>query len=154
AHLAGQLGGERAGADPGGVGLGDTEHVVQVQGAEAAAGGGAAGGGVGGGDEGVGAVVDVQQGALGPLEEDVAAPLPLAVQQIDDVGDHGLQLLAPGQHLGEGGVVVQSLGLVVVHQGEVVVLHDFPELDGKALGVEQIPHPQAAAGDLVLVGGA
>src|SRR5690606_20171873 len=73
AHFVEQLGRERAGTDAGGVGLGDAEDVVQEQRAETGAGGGAASSGVGAGDVRVGAVVDVQQRALGAVEHDVLA---------------------------------------------------------------------------------
>ncbi len=56
-----QLGGERTGAHTGGIGLGDTEDVVQVQRTETRTRGSAASGGAGAGHVGIGAMVDVQQ---------------------------------------------------------------------------------------------
>src|SRR5690606_29427989 len=73
APLVVQLGRERPGADPGGVGLQDADDLGDPGGADARAGAGAAGGGGGGGDERVGAVVDVEEGALGALQVDVLA---------------------------------------------------------------------------------
>src|SRR5690606_39522291 len=92
----------RAGADAGGVGLGDAEDVVQVQRAEAGTGGGAAGGGAGAGHVRVGAVVDVQQRALGALEHDVGAGLAQLVPARGDVGDHGLVDFRIAQGLVQG----------------------------------------------------
>src|SRR5690606_13247377 len=69
ADLVVQLGRERAAADAGGVGLGDAQHVIDVLRAHAGAGQRATDGGVGAGDVGIGAVVDVQQRALGALEQ-------------------------------------------------------------------------------------
>ena len=73
AGLVVELGREGPGADARRVGLDDAEHVVDLERADAAAGAGAAGDGVARGDEGVGAVVEVEQRALGALEDDVLA---------------------------------------------------------------------------------
>src|SRR5690606_30488164 len=109
-----QLGGKGAGADPGGIGLGDPQHIVQIEGAEAAAGGGATGGGIGGGDVGIGAVVDVQQRALGALEQDVCAAAPGGMEDVLDVREQWPQGLRPGAGLLQHGVDVTGLGVIVV----------------------------------------
>src|SRR4029077_13039898 len=71
AVLVEQLGGEWSRAHARGVGLHDSEHVVEGTRTDARAGGGEATGGVRRGDEGIGAVVDVEHGALGAFEHDV-----------------------------------------------------------------------------------
>ena len=99
--LVEQLGGKRPGADAGGVGLDDAQHVIEVARADAAAAGRAAGRGVGRGHVGIGAVIDIEQRALGALEHDVPAFRTQGVQQAGNVGDHGGDLLALGQGLVE-----------------------------------------------------
>ena len=76
-----QLGRERAVAHPGGVGLHDAQHLVDQGRADAAGGAGPAGGGRRRGDVRVGAVIEVEQHALGAFEQDVLAGLDLLVQE-------------------------------------------------------------------------
>ena len=92
-----QLGRERPAADARGVGLGDAEDVVQLVGADARAGGRVAGDAVARGDERIGAVVDVEQGALRAFEQDVPAGLVELVERVADVADHRPHLFA-GAH--------------------------------------------------------
>ena len=73
ADLVLELGRERAGADPGRIGLDDAEHEAGGRGAEPGAAGGGAGDGVRRGDERIGAVIDVEQHALRAFEQDAAA---------------------------------------------------------------------------------
>src|SRR3984957_3248013 len=65
----GHLGGEWAGAYAGGIGFGNAENVFELGGRHSDAGGGSAGDGTGRSDVGIGAVVDVQHGALSAFEE-------------------------------------------------------------------------------------
>ncbi len=88
-----QLGRERAGADARGVGLGDAEHVADRAGADAGAGRRLPRHGVGRGDVRIGAVVDVEHGALRALEQDAVAALARVVEQLPD-------RLGVGQDLG------------------------------------------------------
>jgi len=152
-----QFGGERTGTHAGGVGLDDTQDVVQVPRADAAAAGGTAGGGVGGGDIRVGAVVDVPQRPLGTLEEDVLALPAHGVQQsgyaVPGVVHQADQLLALGQGLVQHLLVVHRVGLEVVLQGVVVVLHHLAQALLEVLRVHQLTQADAAARHLVLVGG-
>src|SRR5690554_2603003 len=152
ADIVEQLGGESTGADTGGVGLGDTQHVIQVQRADTGTGGGTAGGSVGAGDVGIGTVVDVQQRALGTLEHDIGTLAAQLVQTGSHVDYQGLQPVGKGQRLFQGLLEVDRLDLVIVLQHEVVVIQYLAELGGKALAMEQVTDAQAAAGYLVLVG--
>src|SRR5690554_1613671 len=152
-HAVKQLGGERAGTHPGGVGLGNTQNVVQVQGAETRAGSGTAGGGVGRGHVRVGTQVDIQQGALGALEQDVLTTLAEIVQDIGDIGCHGADFFRHLFQLGQRLVDVFGLFLEIVRQHKVVVVHDFTQLGLELRQVEEVRHPQTPAGDLVLIGG-
>ena len=69
AVLVEQFSGEGSGAHTGGVGLEDPQRAGDARGADARTRAGTAGGGVGRRDERVGAVVDVQQGSLGTLQQ-------------------------------------------------------------------------------------
>src|SRR5690606_25945317 len=108
-----EFGRERAAADAGGVGLADAQHVVDRIRADAGAGERAADGGVGTGDVGIGAVVDVEQGALGAFEQHL---LPLLAQLVEDAGDvvlHRLDVVAEGQRLVIGLLEVDRIGAQV-----------------------------------------
>src|SRR6201999_2421619 len=65
------LGRERSRPDAGDVRLGDADDPLNVTGTEARPRAGAPGDRVGGRDEGIGAVVQVEEGGLGPFEEDL-----------------------------------------------------------------------------------
>src|SRR5215203_6753265 len=64
-----ELGREGAGADPRRIGLGDPPDLVNVLRTDAGANASGSGDRVGGGDEGIGAVVQVEQSCLRPLED-------------------------------------------------------------------------------------
>ncbi len=81
ADLVVQLGRERALADAGRVGLADAEHIADRARAHAGAGRRLRRHRVGRGDEGIGAVVDIEQRALRALEQDALALAALAVEQ-------------------------------------------------------------------------
>src|SRR3546814_21149881 len=70
-----EFGGEGAAADARRIGLGDAEHEADRRGAEARARRGGAADGVRAGDEGIGAVIDVEQYALRALEQYAGAGL-------------------------------------------------------------------------------
>ncbi len=147
-----ELGGKRPGADARGIGLGDAEDVVEVAGTHAGAGAGAAGGGVRGGHVGVGAVVDIQQGALGALEHDLLPRGAHLVQHAGDIGHHGTDALGHFQAFVQYLLEVHGLGLEIVLEREVVVVEDLAEARGEAFTMEHVAHLETAAGDLVFVG--
>ncbi len=122
-------------------------------GTDAGPGAGSAGHRVGRGDEGVGAVVEVEEGGLGPLEQHVGAPLQGLVEETDRVGHHRGD---PGGQLAEvvGADLVGRQGQAVVHLGQdrVLLLQHHIELLAEDLGVEQVLDPQAHPGRLVGVG--
>ena len=82
ARRIGELGRERAGADAGGVRLGDPEDRSDRGGAEAGAGGGRRRDRVAAGDEGIGAVIDVEHHRLRAFEEDAGPRPPRLVQTL------------------------------------------------------------------------
>ena len=149
-----QLGDERPGAHPGHVGLGDADDPVDVAGTDAGAGAGPPDNRVGRRHERVGAVVEVEEGALRPFQQHLPARLEGLVQQGHRVRDVGRQ---PGRALAEvllgdlggpHGQAVEHLGqdLVGVRQGHV-------ELGPEDARVEQVLHPQPDAHRPVGVGG-
>ena len=95
------------------VGLGDPDHPVDVAGADARAGARSAGDRVRRGHVGIGAVVEVEEGGLRALEQDVLAGLQGVVHEPDGVGDVGRE---PGRQL-----VEVPLGDLVGRQRQPVV---------------------------------
>ena len=75
ADLVVEFGGERAGADAGGIGLDDAQHIADRPGPTPEPAAACARDGVGGGDEGIGAVIDVEHARPGALEQDALAGL-------------------------------------------------------------------------------
>ena len=81
ADLVMQFGRKRALADPGRIGLADSEHVADRARAHAGAGRRLRRHGVGRGDVGIGAVIDVEHRALRALEQDALALAALDIEQ-------------------------------------------------------------------------
>jgi len=111
----------------------------------------AAGRRAGRGDEGIGAVVDVEEDPLGAFEEDLLAPRRPLVEELRDVPDVGHELLRPTRVLLEHGLGVEG-GQAEGPQdgilgGDVLgdLLPEHPE-------VGQVAGPDAQSGRLVLVG--
>ena len=105
------------------------------------------------GDEGVGAEVDVEEGALRALEEDALLFRELLVQPDDGVGEVGAEL-ARGLEVGLVDLgEAERLAAERLEDG-VVFLDAGLELDGKFLGLGEVDEAQAGAGGLVAVGGA
>ena len=152
AGLVEQLGRERPGSHAGRVGLHDADDLVHLERADAATGAGAAGHGVGGGHEGVGAVVEVQQRALGALEEDVVAAPERVLDEPGGVVEVRAEALAPGQALGDERLHLE--GVDAHRREEQVLVHEGP---GDALAedglVDQVLHPEAQAPGAVAVRG-
>src|SRR5690606_5429641 len=63
-----------------------------------------------------------------------------------------LEHIGVGQRLVQGLLEINRLDLVEVLQDEVLVLEQLTQLDGKALGIEQVTDAQAASCHLVFVG--
>ena len=153
AGLVEQLGGERPGADAGDVGLGDADDPVDVHGADAGPGAGTAGHRVRRRDVGVRPVVEVEEGRLGALEQDLLAGVEGLVDEADRVGDERLD--AGPAHLEVLlAQVVEVEGQLVVDLGQhgVLLAQRGVELLAEDLGVEQVLDPDADAARLVGVG--
>src|SRR5690606_21627284 len=82
ADLVVLLGRERAGSDPGGIGLGDAEHVTDRSRPETTADGSARRNRIRGSNEGISAVIDVEHRPLRTLEQDA---LPSATRGLETV---------------------------------------------------------------------
>ena len=153
-RLVVQLGGERPGAHPGRVRLGDPEDVADVARAESASRRRPAGGGVRRRDEGKGALVDVQAGTLRAFEQHAFAGIDGRMQRRGHVGEqrpHPLdcrfQLVAD---LGD----VDRVRAQRPREHEVVMLVEEPKLLVEPRGVEEVAGAHRPAGGLVLVRGA
>ncbi|MNS53297.1 hypothetical protein D3C72_860480 [compost metagenome] len=151
ADLVNQFRGERTRTDAGGVRLGDTQYVIQLLRAYTSTSGRGTSHAIAAGDEGVRAVIDVQQGALRTFEKNALAFLLHCVQVARHVLDHrrnsrsqchGLIAHLAGRH---------RFGAQVLGQHEVVVIQHFGELLVKQRRVKQVLHAQCATGDLVFV---
>src|SRR6185437_3528973 len=148
------LGGKRAFADAGDVGLGDADYGADGGGTDAGADRRSTGGGRGTGDEGVGAVVDIEQRALGALEHHLVAGLDGVIQQHGGIGDEGRDLFR-----GAGVFVVDGLGIERFGAEErlrdgVLLIAGVVDVRAQQCGVEQVNDAEPAAVHLVLVGGA
>ena len=146
--------GNGPGADPRAVGLGDADDPVDVARADAGAGARAAGHRVRRRDEGIRAVVEVEERGLRALEQHVLAGLERLVHQADGVGDVRLE---PRRELAE--VAVGDL----VGRRAAGGCRPWPgrrsspcsttsSFCPEDLRVEQVLHPQADAQRLVGVG--
>ena len=145
------LAGERACSDPGQVGLGHAQHRVDPGRPQAQTGTGAAGDRVAAGDERIGAVVEVEQRALGALAQQHLAVVEGAVDEQRRVGDvrpHPRRVVQ--RRLGQHVLVERPL---VVDLAQQDVLHRQRRLDLRPqdLLVQQVLDADADARRLVRV---
>ena len=151
ADLVVQLGGEGALAHPGGVGLDDAEDVAAGLGPDAGPRRHLAGDGVGARHVGIGAVVDVQQGGLGALEEHPAAGADLVAEDapggLHERGDLRRDLGQLGEDVGGGDRRQAKSGA----QGAMVGQQAL-DLGLQGLAVGKVGEADGPAADLVLVG--
>ena len=148
------LGRERPFADAGDVGLGDAEHAVDPGRPDADAGGGAGGDRVRGGDERIGAVVEVEQGRLGALEEDVLAVVEGLVDEQRGVADDRPQPLRVALVAGCDLVEVEPVDLVHALEPDVLLGERDLDLLAEDLRVEDVLDADADPRGLVGVAGA
>ena len=153
ALLAAELGDERPLADAGGVRLDDAEEPLYPVGGHAGPGADAPAAGGGGGHVWVGAVVDVEHGALGALEYDVPPLVELVVYQDGRVADAPADGVPPAGHLGVQGLGGAGAGLRA-HEVQHVLLvrEDEGDLVVQDRVVQEVSRAEAYPRDFVLVG--
>ena len=144
-----QLGRERAGADAGGVGLDHADHPVDAGRADTGADADAAGHRVAARHERVGAVVDVEHGGLGALEQDGLALVQRLVEQQRGVADHRPQPLDVRQELLDDRLGLDGAAVVDLGQHLVLEVQRGLDLLGEDALVEEVGDPDAGAVDLV-----
>ncbi len=140
-------------ADAGRVGLRDPPDVGDVAWADARADAGRARDRVRGGDEGIGAVVEVEEDALRPLEEDLLAGVQRVPAELCGVGDVRLQAVAVGHVLLGHRVQIERRVLGVRAQHLPLRLHRGHDLLAQDLLVEQVLDADPKARCLVRVTG-
>ena len=148
-----EFGRERTRSDARGVRLGDPQHEADRAWPQARSACRGARDGVGRGDEGIGAVVDVEQHALRTFEQDAASARALFAQHLPhrrrelkhefgNLAQIGNQSCAVDRRLAEPGAQR------VVMRGQPV------ELGVELVEMRQIAHPDRTPAHLVLIGGA
>src|SRR5215203_7136625 len=149
-----ELRGHRPVADARRVSLGNADHVLQLPRGDAGAHDRPPDGRVGRRNEGIGAVVVVQERRLAPFEQHTLPIFQRLPQEGTRVGDHRLDEILegeqPGGHLRD---VVVVFAVNVLEDG-VLLPEGRLELGLQNALVEDVLDPYAGAGDLVLVGGA
>ena len=154
ADLVVQFGRERPGPDARRVGLGDAPDLGDVARADTGADTGSTGDGVGRGDEGVGAVVDVQQRGLRALEDHELLVVERAVQQRSRVSDVLLQAVPVEQVLLGHRVQIERRVALERAQHQLLRLQRGHDLLLEDLLVEQVLDADAQTRCLVGVAGA
>ena len=88
-------------------------------------------------------MVDVQHRPLRAFKQHVLACVAIAIQQFGHIAEHGFELLAQGQRVVQGFLVIQRLGMVIMGEDEVMIVQQCLQPLGKTGGVQQIARPQA-----------
>ncbi|MEY4327028.1 MAG: hypothetical protein RIS24_3199, partial [Verrucomicrobiota bacterium] len=96
-------------------------------------------------------MVDVQESALGTLEEDVASALGHLMEKHHRVGDERAQPIGRGRVFGEDLIVIERRASEGLDE-RIVFVQALAQFGGESLPVHQVQHPESHAGDLVAVG--
>src|SRR6185312_600558 len=152
ARVVAELGGEGTLADTGRVRLDDADDVGDPGRAEAGPDAGAARGGGGRGDERVGAVVHVEHGGLGALEQHHLALVQRPAQGQGRVGHVGAEPLGVLLVVGRDRLGFDSAAVVDLGQDLVLLPQHQVKLLPQDAGVEQVLDADPGPGDLVAVG--
>ena len=141
-------------AHPGGVGLRHADHPVDQGGAHTGTDAGPPRHRVGGGHVGVGAMVEIEQGALGPLKEDVLAGPGGLVDRARAIHHMGSESLAIAGVLGDHRLGIERIEAVDLLQEVVLLGQRAQQPVAQPFGVEQVDHTDTVAIRLVRIGGA
>ena len=154
ASVVEELRGEGSGADASGISLGNPPHLIDVRWADACAYARRAGNRIRGGDEGIGAVVEVEKGGLGTLEEDEAVRVKRIPADLGRVGDMRLEAVAVALVLLGDGMKVELRVALERAQELALRLERSHDLLPQDLRVEHVLDADAKARRLVGVAGA
>ena len=154
AHFVKKLGGKRAGADTGGVGFHNAQHIIKRLRRHARAGGCGAGHAVGRSNEGIGAAVDVEQRALRAFKQQALAALDFVVERARNIGKHRQDAGAETLNHRHHAIKFQRRGAVQVFELDVVEREIGADFFRHQRHIAQIAGAYRAAGDFVFVGGA
>src|SRR6185437_5739584 len=152
AGVVAQFGGEGPLADAGRVGLDDADDIGNPRRPDPRPGAGAARGGGGGGDERVGAVVHVEHGGLGALQQHHLVLVQRPAQDQPGVGHVGPEPVGVPLVLGRDRLGFDPAPVVDLGQDLVLLAQHQVELLPQDAGVEQVLDADPGPGDLVAVG--
>ena len=99
-------------------------------------------------------MIDIQQRALGALEQDVPAPGLDIIEDFRDIGDQRHQGLGRRHGLVQQLLKIQRRAFVIFFKYEIVVIQHFAQFGGESFPVQQVAHAQGAPCHLVFVSGA
>ena len=125
AHVVEQLGWKRSRADPGRIGLDDSEHAVDRRRTHTRTRGRSAHGGIGRSDERIRPQVDIQHGALGALEENASLRSLHLLKQSGHVADQRLDPFGQREKLVQFPLQGRRRQTVVPFQKEIVQIEEF-----------------------------
>ena len=96
-------------------------------------------------------MIDIEERALGALEQDALACVTEVLQQLRDVCRNWRDDFRRGQRFIERFCEVHRLGAKVILQQEVMIVEHLTKLGGEFLANEQVGHTQCATRHLVLI---
>src|SRR5690554_3785057 len=146
-----QFGGEWPRADTGGVSLCDAQNVIEHLRAHPCPGRRRTSHAIAAGDERVRAMVDVEQRALRPFEQQPRTRLGSLAEFVRDVGNHALEFGGYGHDRVTYLAGRHRLCVQILSQHEVVIVERLFEFGLEHGAIVKILHPQRPARDLVFV---
>ncbi len=96
-------------------------------------------------------MVNIQQCPLRAFEHNQIATLTRHVQQFRNVNDHTGENVGNRHHITQHFVVVNGFFFVVMHQLEVIEIHDFFQLSGEGFFIKQVADAQCTTGNFVFI---
>src|SRR5690606_38025306 len=147
-----EFGRERTRAYPRGIGLGDTQYVIECLGAYASTGRGRTRHAIAAGYVGIGAVINIQHGALRTFEQQTLTVFLGPMQVVGDVSHHTFERFSPLCRLILDGRGIDSLSVEITRQTVVVAVERHIQLLRNRRGIEEILDTQCPTSDLVFVG--